>query len=128
MNEPEVLSQALSVRQPWAWLIVKGHKPVENRSWWTSFRGRFWVHASKSMSKIEYEVCRNFVLKEFGLMVPAASMLPRGGIVGWATLEACVKEHESKWFAGPYGFVLARPGECNFRACKGKLGFFRPDQ
>lgn len=39
---------ALSIRQPWAWLIVNNHKPVENRSWPTSFRGRFLVHAGKT--------------------------------------------------------------------------------
>ena len=29
----------LSVRQPWAWLIVAGHKDIENRKWRTSYRG-----------------------------------------------------------------------------------------
>ena len=37
--------KALSVHQPWAWLIVNGIKIVENRSWSTEFRGRFLVHA-----------------------------------------------------------------------------------
>jgi ASCH domain-containing protein len=27
--------KALSVRQPWAWLIVNGYKEVENRDWAT---------------------------------------------------------------------------------------------
>ena len=36
---------ALSIRNPWAWAIVSGLKPVENRSWVTHFRGRFAVHA-----------------------------------------------------------------------------------
>jgi hypothetical protein len=35
----------LSIRQPWAWLIVNGHKDVENRSWHTDFRGRVYVQA-----------------------------------------------------------------------------------
>jgi hypothetical protein len=37
--------KALSIRQPWAWLIVHGVKDVENRTWRTNFRGRFLVHA-----------------------------------------------------------------------------------
>jgi hypothetical protein len=36
---------ALSVRRPWAQLIIAGRKPVENRTWPASYRGRIWVHA-----------------------------------------------------------------------------------
>lgn len=36
----------LSVQQPWAWLIVSGHKTIENRTWKTKFRGRIAIHAS----------------------------------------------------------------------------------
>jgi len=36
----------LSVRQPWAWLIVNGHKDVENRTWSTQHRGDILIHAS----------------------------------------------------------------------------------
>lgn len=47
--------KALSIRQPWAWLIVNGHKDIENRSWPTRFRGKFLVHASNGMTRSEYE-------------------------------------------------------------------------
>lgn len=36
--------KALSVRQPWAWLIVNGYKDIENRDWSTQQRGRIWIH------------------------------------------------------------------------------------
>jgi hypothetical protein len=39
-NEALRRAPALSVRQPWAWLIVNGYKDVENRSWTTHYRGR----------------------------------------------------------------------------------------
>ncbi|WP_229215634.1 ASCH domain-containing protein [Duganella sp. CY15W] len=39
--------KALSIRQPWAWLIVNGYKDIENRSWSTNVRGKVLVHASK---------------------------------------------------------------------------------
>ena len=39
--------KALSIRQPWAWLIVNGYKDIENRNWRTNFRGRVYVHAGK---------------------------------------------------------------------------------
>ena len=38
--------KALSVRQPWAWAIARGHKRVENRSWTTAHRGHLLIHAS----------------------------------------------------------------------------------
>ena len=40
---------ALSVRQPWAWAIARGHKVIENRDWDTRFRGTLAIHASLSV-------------------------------------------------------------------------------
>lgn len=42
--------KALSIRQPWAWLILHGGKDIENRSWNTNFRGRFLIHAAAGMT------------------------------------------------------------------------------
>jgi hypothetical protein len=42
-----VTSPALSVRRPWAHLIIRGSKPVENRTWVTRYRGRVWLHAGQ---------------------------------------------------------------------------------
>lgn len=39
--------KALSVRQPWADLIVTGQKAIETRSWRTAYRGRLLIHASR---------------------------------------------------------------------------------
>jgi len=43
---------ALSIMQPWAWLIAHGHKDIENRDWkpynpGLRFRGRFLIHTGK---------------------------------------------------------------------------------
>lgn len=38
--------ETLSVKQPWASLIVCGAKDVENRTWTTSYRGRLLIHSS----------------------------------------------------------------------------------
>lgn len=38
----------ISIRQPWAWLIMAGHKTCENRSWDTRYRGTLAIHASGS--------------------------------------------------------------------------------
>lgn len=45
---------ALTVQQPWAWLIVKGYKPIENRTWRTDFRGRLVIHAGKTFDTAGY--------------------------------------------------------------------------
>lgn len=38
---------ALSIRQPWAWLILHAGKDVENRTWASRYRGPLLVHAGK---------------------------------------------------------------------------------
>jgi len=37
--------RAVTIRQPWAELIVRGEKDVENRSWRTRHRGPLLIHA-----------------------------------------------------------------------------------
>ena len=37
--------RAITIRQPWAELILRGEKDVENRSWRTNHRGLLLIHA-----------------------------------------------------------------------------------
>jgi hypothetical protein len=119
--------KALSIRQPWAWLIVHGWKNIENRCWPTQERGRFLIHASKSMSAEEYDACAAFVAKFPAVKLPPPSDLPRGGIVGEAVLLDCVDWHPSEWFEGPFGLVIDEAKPVSFRACAGRLKFFEVD-
>lgn len=115
--------KALSIRQPWAWAIVHAGKDVENRTWRTSRRGEFFVHAART-----YDTDGHWFLeRELGLVVPPMKYLPAGGIIGRARLIDCVTKSLSPWFSGPYGFVIrdARPVE--FFRCNGALGFFEVD-
>jgi hypothetical protein len=41
----------LSLRQPYAELVVDGRKIIETRRWNTNFRGIFLIHASKAIDK-----------------------------------------------------------------------------
>jgi hypothetical protein len=118
---------ALSIRQPWAWLIVNGWKNIENRDWRTGFRGPFLVHASKGMTRGEYEACRIFIEGFTSIALPPISALERGGIVGVATIIDCVDHHSSEWFCGEWGFVLAEQRPLHFLPSKGMLGFFPAD-
>ena len=38
--------KVLSVKNPFAYLILQGGKDVENRTWTTDYRGRLYIHAS----------------------------------------------------------------------------------
>ncbi|OEZ92144.1 ASCH domain protein [Janthinobacterium sp. HH107] len=119
--------KALSIRQPWAWLIVNGHKDIENRSWTTRFRGDFLVHASKGMTRAEYDdVDLMLALDEQlrHIKLPAFEHLERGGIVGVATITDCVTRSKSPWFFGSHGFVLVGAKPAPFAPLKGMLGFF----
>lgn len=115
----------LSIRQPWAWLILNAGKDIENRNWPTQFRGRFLIHAGKGMTREEYgNAC--YTLEEVNprIVLPAFEMLARGGIVGSVELVDCVTDSESGWFFGDYGFVLRDPQPMVFEPMKGRLGFF----
>ena len=117
--------KALSIRQPWAWAIVNGYKPVENRSWLTNRRGGILIHASKSCTKSDYEsAVADIKMIDPSIAVPPLKELERGGIVGSARITDCVHAHESPWFFGEYGFVLRNAEPCKFRPYKGALGFF----
>lgn len=122
--------KALSIRQPWAWLIVNGHKNIENRSWATKFRGEFFIHAAKGMTRREYDDVVEFLLRDpklrdLALKLPAFENMLRGGIVGRARLTNCVTESSSPWhMPGCHGFVLNHARPMDFIPMPGKLGFF----
>lgn len=68
--------KAISIRQPWAQLILSGKKKIDLRSWSTEYRGPLIVHASKT---IEEEACLRFNLQP--------SALPKGVLLGWVMLD-----------------------------------------
>lgn len=86
--------KALSIKQPWAELIVSGIKDIENRSWRTHFRGRVYVHASAKIS--------DFVLSSEQLKLFMASRISKDNltflaIIGEVDIVDCVINHASVW-------------------------------
>lgn len=131
--------RTLSIRQPWAWLILRpdlegeartawlssrDRKDIENREWSTAYRGRILVHAGKTMSRRYFEDVAVDVMNGFSLQLPAYESLERGGIVGVVTITDCVTSSSSPWFQDAFGFVLADPRPLPFHPCNGKLGYF----
>ena len=116
---------ALSIRQPWAWLILHAGKNIENREWPTARRGRFAIHASKGMTRDEYDGARDLCWDiDEAIRFPMFDELERGGLVGVVDLLDCVTDSSSPWFFGTYGFVLSNPIALPFVPLKGRLGFF----
>jgi hypothetical protein len=120
--------KALSIRQPWAWLIVNGQKTIENRTWRTNIRGPVLIHASQKLYRDEWQM---FLEDQAALNQPVpdeASLT--GGIVGIVEIIDCIDipqnldEVDAYWFDGPFGFVLRNAHPLPFQPVKGKLNFF----
>lgn len=126
--------KALSIRQPWAFAIVGGWKPVENRDWPTKFRGRVLIHAGLRedrdsrelvIAQVSAQSHRPRLKVENDYLCRPHGGGARGAIVGEAEVVDCVTAMVSDWFVGPYGFVLRRAVTFNNPIpCKGMLGFF----
>lgn len=120
---------ALAVRQPWAWAIIHAGKPLENRSakavsFMVPLCGRRAIHASKVMTKREYEEARDF-MRTLGVECPAPADLLRGGIIGTVEVTGLVSKSDSPWFFGPRALVLGDPQPCEFVSVVGALGYFK---
>lgn len=96
--------KVLSIRQPWAWLIMTGRKTIENRTWTTHYRGPFYIHAGKEMHERSIES----IERQFKIKVDRRE-LTMGAIIGRVTLVSVVTRSASPWFEGPFGFVLGEP-------------------
>lgn len=116
--------RTLSIRQPWAWLIVNGHKDVENREWSTDYRGPLLIHASKTVRRGEYAEQARDIEEAFGIRVPALDDLPLGGIVGIATLTDCADTSDSPWWTGDTAWSLRDARPLPFHPCPGALRLF----
>jgi len=89
--------RAISIRQPWAELIVRGEKDVENRSWRTRHRGPLLIHAGVVADRASY--VKHGVPRD----------VPRGAIVGVVELVEVTQTRASGWhLEGQWGWYLAR--------------------
>lgn len=128
--------RALSVRQPWVWSIFHIGKDVENRDWSTRVRGRVAIHASKTMTRDDYEGCLatcHHISRIWpfppDLALPRRADLTFGALIGTVEIVDCVASSTSPWFFGEFGFVLREPRLFQQPIpWRGSLGFFNvPD-
>ena len=73
--------KVLTIKQPWATLIMQGYKRFEFRSWQTKYRGDLLIHAGKGIDKEAIKRLEKYLPKE----------LLTGKILGKVTLVDCIK-------------------------------------
>ena len=116
--------RALTIRQPWAWLIVNGYKDVENRSWRTRHRGALLIHAGASKTDLNKSFLTT-IQRRYGIRLPKDFC--HSGVIGVVDVAECKKHSSSVWHRrGSIGCILERPRRLSYRPCKGALGLFRP--
>lgn len=112
--------KALSLKQPWAWLVVTGQKPIENRKWATKYRGPLLIHASSTYDH-KGEL---WILDRFGNLWQQSDIVC-GAVIGQVDVVDVVSEHASPWFFGPRGWILERPIQFSKPIhWRGQLGIF----
>lgn len=113
--------RALSVQQPWAWLIIHGGKDIENRTWTTPHRGTLYIHAGKKVDKESYAD-----LVAAGVVLPPVEDLKLGGLIGKVNLHKIEKASHNKW-AQKFSehWHLKDPEPVEFEKLSGALGVFR---
>lgn len=124
---------ALSIRQPWAALIVLGIKTIEIRRWPLAYRGQLFIHASSYPDKRE----------QGWRLVPAegaALARLRGGVIGMVNMVDCRRypsrraflaerwrhHNDPSWFEpNLFGFIFEHPRVVPYFAVKGNVRLFR---
>ena len=144
------VTRAFSLRQPWATIVAKGLKPVENRDYAPpkAMVGQYFaIHASKIWDKDG----ERYIRKEWDGYDPIEealgdAVLVRSAIIGIARIVGYMKRedglfytvagdrvvaergHEmfkNPWFFGDFGYVLEDVREVQPIPCSGALNFWR---
>lgn len=71
--------KCLTIKQPWASLIVNGYKNYEFRSWQTKYRGKILIHAGMSLEKATASKVKEYNLEYI-----------KGAIIGEAEIVDCI--------------------------------------
>ena len=125
--------RVLTIREPWASLIINGYKEYEFRSWKTNYRGKILIHTSMGIDK---EMLNRFSDYNINYIT--------GAIIGEATLEDCIEvdDNFSKTLRNINPIVYAKSNYVEKYAwkltniikyeepiyCKGHLGLWNYDK
>jgi len=127
--------KAITIKQPWASLIIEGLKDVENRTWPTKFRGRVLVHASAAIDKNAIDRI-SLINDELAKKIKhelICNKLPLGVIIGHVEIVSClchthhsINDTKSIWAEkDAWHWILANPTKIMEPIpAKGKLSFW----
>lgn len=102
----------MTVQQPWATLIIRGGKDIENRSWYTEYRGKVWIHAGQTWD--ESARAQRF-LEQSGISL-ATFEKDVGHVIGSVKLVAVTRGAVSPWAVpGFWHWVFWQPVPLNPR-------------
>lgn len=127
---------AITIQQPWAWLIIHGPMRVDNRNSRTSYRGPLAIHAGKSTKWMH--VCEEPWLRQLVPDLPAPAEFVFGAVIGTVDMEDCLSIDEYRkmhghggapgFAKGPICHVYANPRPLDQPVvCPGKLNFWQWD-
>ena len=124
----QLVFKCLSLKQPYAELLVSGIKTIEVRKWKTKFRGQFLVHASKN---IDEEACKRLKIEQAklvtGAIVGEANLY---NVISYETKNSFLKDKNKHFASSTYdkpkfGFLVYQAERFDTPVpIRGKLGFF----
>lgn len=139
--------RALSLLQPWAWLVAEGHKPVENRRWHLPMKMRgvpFLIHSSGSRQKSEFAAAKELAgrvawqTRMPPVKIPDPDELVYGSLLAVAEAHDCLCPAERQmsllddssphpwWMRAQHGFLLQNVRKLQTPViCRGNLGFWQ---
>ena len=124
-------AKAISIKQPWGYLIASGVKDIENRTWKTKFRGRVLIHSPKTKYINWVDVLTEKQLKSLtrDQYIETCNSMDYSALIGSVEIVDCIQNNPSIW-AEPdcWHWVLKDPVlfEKPILNVKGKLSFFIP--
>jgi hypothetical protein len=102
--------QAISVQQPWAWAIARGHRRLSNQDLPTPYRGPLLIHAS---IRVDLKSCDSPLMQAAG-WDPKDPLAALGAVIAVADLvDVCMSRSRGDRVCGcgPW----AKPGACHWR-------------
>lgn len=130
------ITKALSIRQPWLWLILNGYKNLEIRTWKTDKLGWIALHASKKVDINGYRYIKEKIRIK---TLPEIKAFETGKILGVAKIDGIIPfthkpdfylyrhrhlNNYEWWTEKVYGWVLIDVKSIDPVECKGQLSLF----
>lgn len=124
--------RVISIKEPYASLIMHKYKQIETRSWKTNYRGEIYIHASKS-------AVTNELLNDEVKRLTSSITLNHGHIICKAQLVDCIymddkfveniKQHHQEYSCGRYevgryAWILTNIEPISPIKAKGKLNIW----